>query len=82
MIPLHDAKNRFSTLVDAAMAGRPQSVSRRGKPAVVVISAEEYERLVKASGQTSGSFLEHLARFPDGVTEFDRMDAVARDADL
>ena len=43
--PLHDAKNRFSAAVDAALAGDPQWVTRRGRPAVVVIAVEEYERL-------------------------------------
>ena len=43
--PLQDAKNRFSAVVNAAMAGIPQQVTRRGKPAVVVLAAEEYERL-------------------------------------
>ena len=49
MLTLQDAKNRFSAVVDAALAGRPQEVSRRGKPAVVVVSAEEYHRLVRAA---------------------------------
>ena len=30
--PLHDAKNRFSAVVDAALAGSPQRVTRRGRP--------------------------------------------------
>lgn len=49
MLTLQDAKNRFSAVVEAALAGRPQEVSRRGKPAVVVISAEDYHRLVEAA---------------------------------
>ena len=43
--PLQDAKNRFSAVVDAALGGAPQRVTRRGRPAVVVLAAEEYERL-------------------------------------
>ena len=38
MWSVQDAKNRFSAVVDAALAGQPQEVSRRGKPAVVVLS--------------------------------------------
>ena len=34
---LQDAKNRFSALVDAALRGEPQTVTRRGAPAVVVL---------------------------------------------
>ena len=43
--PVQDAKNRFSALVDAALAGAPQRVTRRGRPAVVVLAVDEYERL-------------------------------------
>ncbi len=64
MLSLQDAKNRFSAVVEAALAGRPQKVSRRGKPAVVVLAAEEYERLVKAAQTQRGSFQEHLMAFP------------------
>lgn len=41
MWTLQDAKNKFSSMVDAALAGAPQEVSRRGKPAVVVLSAAD-----------------------------------------
>ncbi|MGB0659181.1 MAG: type II toxin-antitoxin system Phd/YefM family antitoxin [Mangrovicoccus sp.] len=64
MLSLQDAKNRFSAVVDAALAGHPQQVSRRGKPAVVVLAAEEYERLLKAAKADRGSFQDHLAGFP------------------
>ena len=37
MWSLQDAKNRFSAVVDAALAGEPQEVSRRGKPAALVM---------------------------------------------
>jgi len=42
---LEDAKNGFSEVVRRAMAREPQLVTRNGRPAVVVVSAEEYERL-------------------------------------
>jgi prevent-host-death family protein len=42
---LQEAKARFSELVDQALAGDVQVVTRRGRPAVVVIPYEEYERL-------------------------------------
>ena len=40
MWTLQDAKNRFSAVVEAALAGTPQEVTRRGKPAVVVVADE------------------------------------------
>ena len=43
---LEDAKNRFSELVRRALARGPQRVTRRGRDAVIVMSAADYERLV------------------------------------
>lgn len=80
MLTLQDAKNRFSAVVEAALAGRPQAVSRRGKPAVVVISATEYTRLVEAAKARRGSFAEHLMAFP-GIGE-ERLAAAPRDIEL
>jgi prevent-host-death family protein len=44
---LQDAKNRLSEVVDRAMGGEPQIITRRGEEAVVVVSADEYRRLTK-----------------------------------
>lgn len=77
MMTLQDAKNRFSAVVEAALAGRPQEVSRRGKPAVVVLSAEEYHRLTEAARANRGSFAEHLMAFPG--EDIPPTDAVPRD---
>lgn len=38
------AKNGFGTLMDAAMAG-PVTIEKHGRPAVVVLSVEQYQRL-------------------------------------
>jgi len=43
---LEDAKARFSEVVRRARSEGPQRVTVRGKDAVVVISAEELERLL------------------------------------
>lgn len=44
---LQHAKNRFSEVVDRALGGTPQWVTRRGKPAVCVVAADDYERLAE-----------------------------------
>lgn len=69
MWTLHDAKNRFSAVVEAALAGQPQEVSRRGKPAVVVLSAGEYRRLLENARESRESFAAHLLNFPGGDIE-------------
>lgn len=43
---LEDAKNRFSEVVRRALAHQPQRVTRGGRDAVIVLSAEDYEKLV------------------------------------
>lgn len=64
MWSLQDAKNRFSAVVDAALAGQPQQVTRRGKPAVVVLSAAEYARILSEAQGNRGSFAQHLLAQP------------------
>ena len=44
---LQDAKNRFSEMVDKALDEGPQTVTRRGEEAVVVIAASEFRDLVR-----------------------------------
>lgn len=61
---LQDAKNKFSAVVDAAQKGEPQHVTKRGVEAVVVLSAEEYERLTKLDSKPAKSFVEHILNFP------------------
>ena len=62
--PIQDAKNKFSALVNAALAGEPQRVTRRGQPAVIVIAVEEYERLCQAEKADAPG----LYRAPPGHT--------------
>jgi prevent-host-death family protein len=40
---LQEAKNHFSEVVDLAMKRGAQTVTKHGKPAVVIVSVEEYE---------------------------------------
>jgi antitoxin Phd len=44
---LQDAKNKFSNLVEQAQHKCPQIVTKHGKEAVVIISIDEYKKLVK-----------------------------------
>ena len=80
--PLQDAKNRFSAVVDAALAGAPQRVTRRGKPAVVVVSVEEYERLRNLERAQAPSLAELLLAIPQDDGEFERLPLEPRSIDL
>lgn len=58
---LEDAKARFSELVRRAHAEGPQAVTVRGRRAVVVLDAQEYERLAgPADSVPLVAFLEGL----------------------
>ncbi|SMO42852.1 type II toxin-antitoxin system Phd/YefM family antitoxin [Paracoccus laeviglucosivorans] len=81
MWTLQDAKNRFSAVVDAALAGQPQEVTRRGKPAVVVLSAAEYARMRDAAAENRGSFISHLLNFP-GEPDAPRNTVTPRDVNF
>jgi prevent-host-death family protein len=41
---LQEAKNKFSQVVENALRDGPQSVTRNGKEAVVIVSAEEWRK--------------------------------------
>ena len=45
-----DAKARFSEVIDRALSDGPQTITRRGKPAVVVVASAEWERKTKRTG--------------------------------
>ncbi len=51
-IPARDAKNGFGRLIDLARA-EPVAIEKYGRPVVIVMAVEEYDRLVKSSGQDS-----------------------------
>ena len=79
---LQDAKNKFSAVVDAALAGMPQRVTRRGEPAVVVLAVDEYERLCRLDKASAPSLAELLLDIPQDDQEFERMPLSARPLDL
>ena len=71
--PSQDAKNRFSALVDAALAGAPQRVTRRGSPAVVVLAADEYERLCHLQKANAPTLAGLLLDIPQDDQDFERL---------
>ena len=80
--PLQDAKNKFSAVVDAALAGEPQRVTRRGQPAVVVLAVEEYERLCRLEKANAPSLAELLLDIPQDDQVFERLPIPSRPLDL
>jgi antitoxin Phd len=75
---LQEAKARFSELVQKAMDEGPQTITRRGKPSVVVLSAEQFELMKKRQI----SLKELLRSAPWHELEIERDKSPPRDVDL
>lgn len=75
---LQDAKARFSELVQKAIDEGPQTVTRRGKPAVVVLSAEQFELMKKRQVDLK----ELLAAAPWHELEIERDKSLPREIDF
>jgi prevent-host-death family protein len=62
---LQTAKNRFSEVVNRAVTEGAQTITRHGKPVVVVLSQEEFRKLATVKEEKEWSMLEHLLACPD-----------------
>lgn len=78
--PLQDAKAKFSEVVQRALDGEPQCVSRQGKDAVIIIS---YDAVMQAVGAPQNLF-DFLQSSPLAGVELDveRMRGDLREASL
>lgn len=77
---LQEAKNRFSELVNKVLKEGPQVVTRRGEEVVVIVSNEEYQKLLKSQS----SLLEFFRQSPLVGVELDleRDQSLPRDIHL
>ena len=75
---IQDAKNQFSSVVEAARR-TPQVVTKHGKPAVVVVSADEFVRLQGLEHFEAPRFSDHLLAMPTDDGTFERLRGKLRD---
>jgi prevent-host-death family protein len=75
-----DAKARFSQLIDRARTRGPQTITKNGRTAVVVVSAEEWERKAHRIGSLAEFFAESPLR--DSGLDVVRLRDEPRDVDL
>lgn len=78
---MQDAKNRFSELVEAARRN-PQTVTKHGEAAVVVVDVAEYERLQQLERATAPSFADVLLAMPQDDGDFSRDPVRMRDVEF
>lgn len=76
---LQAAKQHFSELVERARRDGPQVVTKHGKEAVVVVSAEDYQRL-RGGGPSLVEFIRSAPGFD--ALELKRAEDRGRDFDL
>jgi len=76
---LFEAKNKLSDLIDIAMQGKPQCITRRGEDAVIVMGIKEYQKLNKKQ-LSFGEYLLAGPKFDD--LDIKRAKGSAREVDL
>jgi len=67
-----EAKNRFGQVIDAAQR-EPVTVTRQGRPSIVILSAEEYQRRQTRAWRNLLAVMEETGDYADqqGLTEDD-----------
>jgi antitoxin Phd len=73
--------SRFSGVVEAARR-TPQTVTKHGKPAVVVVDVVEYERLRRLERSRAPSFGDLLLAMPQDDGDFSRANVRMRDLEV
>lgn len=54
--PVADAKARLSEVIDQAISNGPQTITRNGRDAVVVVSVDEWKRKARRKGNLAEFF--------------------------
>jgi prevent-host-death family protein len=74
------AKAQLSQVIEQALRDGPQTITRRGRDAVVVVSAMEWENKTKRKGSLADFFAESPLR--NSGLAIERDDETAREIDL
>jgi antitoxin Phd len=76
---IQEAKTHFSEVIERAHSEGPQSITKHGKPRVVVVSIAEYERMKKHKP----NLIDYLKNGPsfEGV-DLERSSDTGREIDL
>lgn len=79
---LQDAKTQLSQVVEAALQGEPQHITRRGKRAVVVLSEEAFDAFMHNAQLSAPGFVAHLLAMPKSDEDIERLPVKLREVDL
>lgn len=75
-----EAKAKFSEVLDRARSRGPQTITRYGQLAAVILSAEEWERKTRRVGNLAEFFAASPLR--DSPLQLERVQDVSRELDL
>jgi prevent-host-death family protein len=75
-----EAKAKFSEVIDRARTGGPQTITKNGRKAVVIVSAEEWARKTHRPGNLAEFFAASPLR--DSGLDLARSEDGCRDVDL
>lgn len=79
---LQTAKQKFSELVERALADGPQIVTRHGREVVAVVAIDEYRRLSEDQPDFKKFLLEGPPYFDDLAPYLERSDDLGREIEL
>ncbi len=77
-----NAKTRFGQVINLALAGEPQRVTLQDQSSVVIMAAEEYDRLCQLEESHIPSFSRLLLEIPQDDQEFDRPSIAPQSLDV
>lgn len=78
---LLEAQEKICKIVSVALTGEPQRVLDQGQRAVVILAAQEYDRLRRIDESQVPSFSELLLEIPQDDQDFDSPSITPRSLD-
>ena len=78
---VQEAKAKFSEVIKNAQQSGPQEITSHGKPVAVVLSKEEYERLIGRHASLA-EFIRHSPLYGVEELALDREDSLTREESL
>jgi prevent-host-death family protein len=67
--PLHEARSKLSKLIDRALGGEPQRVTRHGKEAVVIVAEADWEARPKSAASLADLFVKTIGADSESFTD-------------
>ncbi len=67
--PLHEARSKLSSLVDRALKGEPQRVTRHGKEAVFIVAEDAWNTRRKSGPTLADLFVKTIGADPRGFAD-------------